>query len=105
MSYSELVAAIAERSGVTKATVSVVLKTFSAVTTETALAGERVVIPGFGAFTLKEVKPRLVFGKMSEGRRTVKFKAHRGASHGEAGSDDRSGEDEGSPGERRKALP
>ncbi|PJD95568.1 MAG: DNA-binding protein [Legionella sp.] len=50
MNKSELVDAVASRSGMTKADTSKVLDTFMATVTDVLVGGEQVVIPGFGSF-------------------------------------------------------
>ena len=51
MNKSELVEAIANGSGVTKADANRVLDTFMATVTDTLKAGDQVVLPGFGSFS------------------------------------------------------
>lgn len=51
MNKSELIEAIANGSGVTKAAASKVLEVFMATVTDVLKSGDQLVIPGFGSFS------------------------------------------------------
>lgn len=51
MNKSELVEAIANTSGVTKADANRVLDAFMATVTDTLKSGDQIVLPGFGSFS------------------------------------------------------
>ncbi len=55
---SELIAAVAERSGVSKTQADAVLSAFFDHTAESVKGGEKVSWPGFGAFSMSERAPR-----------------------------------------------
>lgn len=50
----ELVAAIAEKAGITKKDAEAALNAFTATVTETLAAGEAVQLTGFGSFVVRE---------------------------------------------------
>ncbi len=54
MNKSELVDAISQRSGVTKAAAALVLETFTETVTSALKAGDQVVLTGFGSFSTGE---------------------------------------------------
>lgn len=58
MNKSELVDAISQRSGVTKADAARVLETFTQTVTEALRAGDQVVLTGFGSFSTGERSAR-----------------------------------------------
>lgn len=104
MTYSELIEEIAKEVTIPKLLARQVIECLKETVVKTTSKGERVMIHSFGTFLPKDIKPRMTFGKMSEGRRTIRFKPYR-RTDGEAGSGDRPGEGEGSAGGQRKALP
>ena len=59
MNKVELVAAMAERSGLTKKDIEVTLKAFEEVVTETLVSGDRVQLVGFGTFDVSERAARV----------------------------------------------
>jgi nucleoid DNA-binding protein len=75
VSFIELVEAIAQKSGLPKATVRKVLTTFCTVVQDITLQGATTFLPKFGRFSKRVIKSRSVFGRMSEGRTTIKFKS------------------------------
>jgi DNA-binding protein HU-beta len=58
MTKAELVAKIAEKSGVSKKTADRYLKAFAEVITDALRKGERIPIPGFGIFQVRERRAR-----------------------------------------------
>ena len=58
MNKAELVAAVAEKAGLTKKDAEAVLNAFVATIEETLVAGDKVQLVGFGTFESKERKAR-----------------------------------------------
>lgn len=79
MTQSELVAEIAQHSGVSKKAILLVLKTMAERVLVTTKSGESVLFPGFGVFYPVDLKKRKLFreGKTSDVRRKVRFRQSR----------------------------
>ena len=75
MNKSELVEAIANGSGVTKADANRVLDTFMATVTDTLRSGDQVVLPGFGSFSTGNRSART--GRNPQTGQTIQIKASR----------------------------
>ena len=75
MNKSELVEAIAQGSGVTKADASRVLDTFMTTVTDALKAGDQVVLPGFGSFSIGNRSART--GRNPQTGQTIQIKASR----------------------------
>lgn len=75
MNKSELVEAIANGSGVTKATASKVLDLFMETVTDTLKRGDQVVLPGFGSFSTGNRSART--GRNPQTGQTIQIKASR----------------------------
>ena len=75
MNKSELVDAMASRSGLTKADASRVLETFMATVTDALKSGDQVVIPGFGSFSTGNRSART--GRNPQTGKTIEIKASR----------------------------
>ena len=75
MNKSELVEAIANGSGVTKADASRVLDTFMATVTDALKSGDQVVLPGFGSFSIGNRSART--GRNPQTGQTIQIKASR----------------------------
>lgn len=59
MNKSELIAVIAEQTGLSKSAVDKVLDTFTDVVQEAVASGDKVALMGFGAFERAQVFPRM----------------------------------------------
>ena len=79
MTYSEMVELISKDTGKTKAEVRSILDSLTFSLKEVLKNGGSFKIPGFGKFSQKVVKPRLVFGTMSKGKISVKFSPYSAA--------------------------
>ncbi|AHE66445.1 HU family DNA-binding protein [Legionella oakridgensis] len=75
MNKSELVEAIANGSGVTKAAASRVLDVFMATVTDVLKKGDQVVLPGFGSFSTGNRSART--GRNPQTGETIQIKASR----------------------------
>ncbi len=75
MNKSELVEAIANGSGVTKADASRVLDVFMATVTDVLKKGDQVVLPGFGSFSTGNRSART--GRNPQTGQTIQIKASR----------------------------
>ncbi len=75
MNKSELVEAIAQGSGVTKADANRVLDVFMSTVTETLQKGDQVVLPGFGSFSTGNRSART--GRNPQTGQTIQIKASR----------------------------
>lgn len=75
MNKSELVEAIAQGSGVTKADANRVLDTFMMTVTDTLKSGDQVVLPGFGSFSIGNRSART--GRNPQTGQTIQIKASR----------------------------
>jgi DNA-binding protein HU-beta len=75
MNKSELVEAIANGSGVTKADASRVLDTFMATVTDALKSGDQVVLPGFGSFAIGNRSART--GRNPQTGEAIQIKASR----------------------------
>lgn len=75
MNKSELVEAIANGSGLTKADASRVLETFMTTVTDALRSGDQVVIPGFGSFSTGNRSART--GRNPQTGKTIEIKASR----------------------------
>ena len=75
MNKSELVEAIANGSGVTKADASRVLDTFMNTVTHALKGGDQVVLPGFGSFSTGNRSART--GRNPQTGQTIQIKASR----------------------------
>lgn len=75
MNKSELVEAIANGSGVTKADANRVLDTFMHTVTDALKAGDQVVLPGFGSFSTGNRSART--GRNPQTGQTIEIKASR----------------------------
>lgn len=75
MNKSELIEAIANGSGVTKADASRVLDHFMATVTDVLKRGDQVVLPGFGSFSTGERSART--GRNPQTGKTIEIKASR----------------------------
>ncbi len=75
MNKSELVAAIANGSGVTKADANRVLDTFMQTVTDALKSGDQVVLPGFGSFSTGNRSART--GRNPQTGQTIQIKASR----------------------------
>ncbi|KTD22622.1 HU family DNA-binding protein [Legionella londiniensis] len=75
MNKSELVEAIANNSGVTKAVASKVLDTFMQTVTEALKKGDQIVLPGFGSFSTGNRSERT--GRNPQTGQAIKIKASR----------------------------
>ena len=75
MNKSELVEAIAQGSGVTKADANRVLDTFMMTVTEALTSGDQVVLPGFGSFSIGNRSART--GRNPQTGQTIQIKASR----------------------------
>lgn len=75
MNKSELVKAIADGSGVTKAAASKVLEVFMATITDALKSGDQVVLPGFGSFSIGNRSART--GRNPQTGATIMIKASR----------------------------
>ena len=75
MNKSELVEAIANGSGVTKADASRVLDTFMTTVTDALKSGDQVVLPGFGSFSTGNRSART--GRNPQTGQTIQIKASR----------------------------
>lgn len=80
MNKTELVSAIAEKSGLTKAEAKVALESTLAAITDALKAGEKVALVGFGTFAVTEksartgINPRTKESIEIPARKAVKFK-------------------------------
>lgn len=79
MSLAELIEAVARETGLPKTVVAKVLKSSNELILETLNAGEGVKLTGFGAFYVREVKPRPLFGGRQTGvaRKSIRFRESR----------------------------
>lgn len=75
MNKSELVEAIANDSGVTKAAASKVLDAFMLTVTDALKKGDQVVLPGFGSFSTGNRSARS--GRNPQTGQTIQIKASR----------------------------
>ncbi|MFY7698024.1 MAG: HU family DNA-binding protein [Legionella sp.] len=75
MNKSELVEAIANSSGVTKADANRVLDTFMATVTEVLKNGDQIVLPGFGSFSTGNRSART--GRNPQTGEAIEIKASR----------------------------
>jgi DNA-binding protein HU-beta len=75
MNKSELVAAIANGSGVTKADANRVLDMFMQTVTDALKSGDQVVLPGFGSFSTGNRSART--GRNPQTGQTIQIKASR----------------------------
>lgn len=75
MNKSELVDAIANGSGLTKAVASTVLEAFMNTVTDALKSGDQVVIPGFGSFSTGNRSART--GRNPQTGKTIQIKASR----------------------------
>lgn len=75
MNKSELVEAIANGSGVTKADANRVLDTFMLTVTDALKSGDQVVLPGFGSFSTGNRSART--GRNPQTGQTIQIKASR----------------------------
>lgn len=75
MNKSELVEAIANGSGVTKAAASRVLDTFMVAVTNALKSGDQVVLPGFGSFSIGNRSART--GRNPQTGQVIQIKASR----------------------------
>ena len=75
MNKSELVEAIANGSGVTKADANRVLDTFMTTVTDALKSGDQVVLPGFGSFSTGNRSART--GRNPQTGQTIQIKASR----------------------------
>jgi DNA-binding protein HU-beta len=75
MNKSELVDALANGSGLTKADASRVLETFMITVTDALKGGDQVVIPGFGSFSTGNRSART--GRNPQTGKTIQIKASR----------------------------
>jgi len=75
MNKSELVAALATGSGVTKADANRVLDTFMTTITDALKSGDQVVLPGFGSFSTGNRSART--GRNPQTGKTIEIKASR----------------------------
>lgn len=75
MNKSELVEAIANGSGITKAAASRVLETFVDTVTDVLKRGDQVVLPGFGSFSTGNRSART--GRNPQTGATIQIKASR----------------------------
>jgi DNA-binding protein HU-beta len=75
MNKSELVAAIANGSGVTKADANRVLDTFMQTVTDALKSGDQVVLPGFGSFSTGNRSART--GRNPQTGQTIQIRASR----------------------------
>ena len=85
-----MVEAVSAESGLPKAKVSRVLKSFLRSAQKVLETGESIKLPGFGTFFVSKTQSRPLFGgaRMSEGRDTVRFRHSRSA-RGKARRSDR----------------
>lgn len=77
MKKAELVEAVAEKAGLTKADADRAIKAFADVTTEELVKGGKVAIPGFGTFSVSERSARE--GRNPQTGATVKIAASKSA--------------------------
>lgn len=75
MNKSELVEALANGSGITKAAASRVLDTFIHTVTKVLRSGDQVVLPGFGSFSTRNRSART--GRNPQTGATIQIKAAR----------------------------
>lgn len=75
MNKSELIEAIANGSGVTKADANRVLDTFMTTVTEALKSGDQVVLPGFGSFSTGNRSART--GRNPQTGQTIQIRASR----------------------------
>ena len=75
MNKSELVEALANGSGITKAAASRVLEAFVHTVTDALKSGDQVVLPGFGSFTTGNRSART--GRNPQTGATIQIKASR----------------------------
>ena len=75
MNKSELVEAIANGSGVTKADANRVLDTFMLTVTDALKSGDQVVLPGFGSFSIGNRSART--GRNPQTGQAIQIKASR----------------------------
>lgn len=84
MNKSELISAMAEKSGLTKVDAHKALDAFLNATTETLKAGEKLTLPGFGTFSVVERPARTGINPLTKqtikiaAKRSAKFKAGKG---------------------------
>lgn len=76
MSFIEMVEAVASDTGLTKTDVRRVIHSFLSKTASQVLSGNDVKLPSFGRFTKKVIKPKVMFGKQTSGRTTMKFRPY-----------------------------
>lgn len=79
MSFNELITEVAKTTGLPRPTVRLVLTVFQSEAKKVLKTGERVVLPGFGTFFVRDVRPRALFGgtRKSEGKRSIRFRESR----------------------------
>jgi nucleoid DNA-binding protein len=79
VTFAELVATVAEESGLPKTTVARTLRSFIALTRKALASGDGVRLHGFGAFYTIFPRPGPMFGgrRSATGRRIVRFKETR----------------------------
>lgn len=75
MNKSELVSAIADHSGVTKAVAGRVLETFMQTVTDALKSGDQIVLPGFGSFSTGNRSART--GRNPQTGQAIEIKASR----------------------------
>jgi len=77
----ELVERISQSTGVPMTKVRKVLQQLAIEILETTQHGEPVKLKGLGRFESRTIKPRMMFGRMTRGRDTLRFKPY-GERHG-----------------------
>ena len=75
MNKAELVAAVAERTGLSKKDAEAAVKAFTGVVTDELKAGRKVQLIGFGTFEVVARAARNVFGREIPASKAPKFKA------------------------------
>lgn len=81
MNKSELINAIAEKAGLSKADAKKALEAFTAAVEETLVAGDKVALVGFGTFSINEKGERTGINPATKekitiaAKKVVKFKA------------------------------
>jgi nucleoid DNA-binding protein len=95
MTHNEMVRKVAKVAGLPASTVGPVLRAFISETKAALLSGQEVRLYGFGVFSVRIAKPRVLFGgrRKTTKRPIVRFKETR---HGEIwGGDQDAGNEDG----------
>lgn len=84
MTYTQLIAAVADESGLSRGAVAAVFRAFMHVAFRTLMTGAEVRLRGFGAFYTVKLMKRELFGgtRKVEPRRSIRFRESRMEKYG-----------------------